>query len=159
MIFADFSCEKFAAVSQRYCEIQKLEPACTVHDYTCDQCHKAFPMQAALDLHTAQYHYYPTKFICTLCHHDYRSKAKLDEHKINYPYSSKRHLADSKRKFLRALSLMPQCAAENMMRHKQVPEVNIDYYEKLKDVPSVTKVVYEISEMRSEDEESDSSHS
>ena len=158
LIFADFSCDKFAAVCQRYCEVQTIQAACTLHDYSCNECRKAFPMQAALDLHMGQYHYYPSKYICTLCHHDYETKAKLEEHKTRYPCNSKRHLADSKRKFIRALSLMPHCAAQNMLRHKQTPAINMGYHDKLRSVPTVTSVQYELSEIRSEDEESDSSH-
>ena len=143
---------------QRYCEGMNVQAACSLHDYSCTECQKTFPMQAALDLHLGQFHYCPSKFICTLCHHDYRTKSKLEEHKLNYPCNSKRHLADSKRKFLRALSLMPQCAAENLLRHQSSPPVNLSYYEKLKSVDTVTNVVYELCEMRSEDEDgSDSS--
>lgn len=116
-------------------------------------------MQAALELHASQYHYCPSKFICTLCHHDYKTKAKLEEHKQSYPCGSKRHLADSKRKFLRALSLMPQCAAESTRRHRVKLAVNMGYYEKVKkNIAAVTKVTYSLTECRPDEEgESDSS--
>lgn len=158
LIFIDFSCAKFAAVSQNSCEMLPVQAACSIHDYSCQPCHKSFPMQAALDLHVSQHHYYPSKFICTLCHHDYKTKARLEQHKLNYPYSSKRHVADSKRKLLRALHLMPQCTAESLLRPKEVAPVNMEYYERLKGVPAATKMVYELAECESgDDQESDSS--
>lgn len=162
LIFVDFSSDKFPAISQSYCEKNPIQPACSFHNYTCSKCHKSFPSGSALKLHSTQYHYHPSKFICNLCNHDYSTKSQLERHKSTYPspQSHKKHLTDSKRRFLRALALLPQCGtAQFKPKEKETPPTNADYYSHLQRVETVTRLSYASSEIPDDMEGDDSDSS
>lgn len=165
LVFIDFSCDKFPAISQRYCEKNSVQAACHIHDYSCSQCSKSFPSPMSLELHVSSFHYFPSKHICLHCNHDYKTKAQLEKHKNRYADSltKKIYLTDSKRRFLRALGLMPLCAASThdaCFRTKQSPKVNADYYHKLREIDTVTRLSYDVhEEPEQDDDESDSTNS
>ena len=159
IIYADFSCDKYPAISQTYCENHSTQPANHFHEYSCTECQKSFPIGSALDLHVNQHHYTPSKFICTLCNHDYTTKTQLDTHK--QAFATRKHLTDPKRKFIRALSLIPKCAEQSMLsqgRQKRPPPIDYGYYEKLDRVDQVTQMFYK-SEPIIDHEDSESSQS
>lgn len=159
IIYADFSSDKYPAISQTYCEKNSTQAASHFHEYNCTECQKSFPISSALDLHINQHHYTPSKFICTLCNHDYSTKSQLDLHKQTF--AMRKHLTDPKRKFIRALSLTPKCAEQSLInKRKDEIHVPIDYgyYEKLKQVEQANQLFYK-SEPIADHEDSESSQS
>ncbi|KAJ8272869.1 hypothetical protein GJAV_G00094380 [Gymnothorax javanicus] len=53
LAFIDFSCQKFPQIAQAWCETNLRRSTSKFHRFVCETCNKAFPLQSALDLHTA----------------------------------------------------------------------------------------------------------
>ncbi|KAL4623444.1 ras-responsive element-binding protein 1 [Arapaima gigas] len=53
LAFIDFSCRKFPQIAQVWCETNLRRCSSKFHRFVCETCNKAFPLQSALNLHTA----------------------------------------------------------------------------------------------------------
>lgn len=158
LIFIDFSCDKFPAISWSYCEKHTVQAANEIHDYCCASCQRSFPIDSALKLHQLQSHHSPSKFICDFCNHDYATKIQLDNHKQTQQMTCKT-FNDTKRSYLTALSLMPRCALGHVSNAKILPEVNYKYHDRLKSVESLTADQYQSLPISMDEDDSDSSQS
>lgn len=159
LIFVDFSCDKFSAISWSHCEKHPIQAANEIHNYSCPSCQRSFPVDSALELHRMQSHSSPSKHVCCDCNHDCRSKTRLDYHRQIQPSTSRKHLTDVKRDYIASLSLTPRCALENNCETKHLPEINYKYYDHLKSISTLTSDEYESLPVCTEGDDSDSSQS
>lgn len=61
LAFIDFSCHKFPDIAQVWCETNLRRCASKLHRFVCETCDKAFPLNAALDLHKSTHDTSETK--------------------------------------------------------------------------------------------------
>jgi len=106
-------------------------------------------MSRALKLHNAQYHYHPSKHMCNQCNNDYGSKADLEQHKQHFASSIRKRLSDSKRQYIRSISLVPLCTYQSLP--SVTDDHDMDYHEKLRMVERSTKIYYESENIAGQD--------
>ncbi|GFY71555.1 ras-responsive element-binding protein 1 [Trichonephila inaurata madagascariensis] len=139
--FIDFTTDKFALVSKKYCEENIKRPISAFHIYECKDCKKTFPCGRALKLHEKVHESEIT--FCPTCDCDFTTKSFLQVHKLKHRSAeqclshslqsneiTKKSLLAGKEDFLALLNLQKQSILKNLKPCdvKEDPLENYDYF-------------------------------
>ncbi|GFW04267.1 ras-responsive element-binding protein 1 [Trichonephila clavipes] len=139
--FIDFTTDKFALVSKKYCEQNIKRPISAFHIYECKDCKKTFPCSRALKLHEKVHESEIT--FCPTCDCDFTTTSFLQVHKLKHRSAeqclshslqsneiTKKSLLAGKEDFLALLNLQKQSILKNLKPCdvKEDPLENYDYF-------------------------------